>query len=159
MPAGQFSEAIQGTIMKKLLLGSAMLAALVAGPALAADMPVKARPLPPPVWSWTGFYVGGNVGYAWAHSDATASVDCPATVPPGWVCALNLPESLPNIPALNAAGSGSLDPRGFTGGIQAGYNLQTGNTVFGVEVDFGALRLNASRSGEGDRQAVIEVTG
>ena len=33
--------------------------------ALAADMPLKAPPMiaPAPAWSWTGFYIGGNVGY------------------------------------------------------------------------------------------------
>src|SRR5262249_54896635 len=51
---------IRGEVMKRLLLGS-MLAAVIAAPALAADMPAKApvyKAPPPPVWSWTGFYVG-----------------------------------------------------------------------------------------------------
>ena len=57
--------------MKKLFLASA--AALVTlnagGSALAADMPVKARPAPPPaVYSWTGCYGGGFVGYGWGKS-------------------------------------------------------------------------------------------
>ncbi len=43
--------------MKKFLLGSVALAAVIAGPAMAADMPLKAPP-PPPVFSWTGCYVG-----------------------------------------------------------------------------------------------------
>jgi len=48
-----------------------MLAALVAGPAMAADMPVKARPLPPPppVYNWTGCYVGVGVGYGMFNQD------------------------------------------------------------------------------------------
>jgi len=34
----------------------------------AADLPVKARPLPPPPpFSWTGFYIGAQVGYAAAQ--------------------------------------------------------------------------------------------
>jgi outer membrane immunogenic protein len=47
--------------MKRFLLGSVALAAMIAGPAMAADMPLKA---PPPVvlYSWTGCYVGGHVG-------------------------------------------------------------------------------------------------
>jgi outer membrane immunogenic protein len=38
------------------------LAALIATPAMAADMPLKARPAPiiVPFYSWTGFYVGGH---------------------------------------------------------------------------------------------------
>ncbi|HEX5515989.1 MAG TPA: porin family protein, partial [Pseudolabrys sp.] len=38
--------------------------------ASAADMPVKAprAPAPPPVYNWTGFYVGGHVGYLWGRT-------------------------------------------------------------------------------------------
>ena len=53
--------------MKKLLLATSAIAALViAAPAGAADIPVKARPLPPPppaCAQFGGFYFGGNVGY------------------------------------------------------------------------------------------------
>jgi len=44
-----------------------------AASALAADMPVKAPPLADPPVSWTGLYVGGNAGGAWATtSDSNA---------------------------------------------------------------------------------------
>ena len=50
--------------MKRFLLATVALAALSA-PAAAADLatkyPVKAIPVP--VFSWTGFYIGANVGY------------------------------------------------------------------------------------------------
>jgi outer membrane immunogenic protein len=41
------------------------------GSALAADIPVKARPLPPspPVYNWTGCYVGVGVGYGMFNQD------------------------------------------------------------------------------------------
>jgi outer membrane immunogenic protein len=43
---------------------------MIGPPVLAADMPVKAPPPPPvPVWSWTGCYVGGNVGAGWTRQD------------------------------------------------------------------------------------------
>ena len=35
--------------------------------AYAASMPVKA--LPPAVWSWAGFYIGGHGGYGWKRND------------------------------------------------------------------------------------------
>src|SRR5712691_5277617 len=54
-----------GLAMKKILLGSVALI-VMSVPVLAADMPVKAVPLPP-AWSWTGCYVGLNVGYTWAR--------------------------------------------------------------------------------------------
>jgi outer membrane immunogenic protein len=50
------------------------------------------------------------------------------------------------LPAVNAAGTGSLSDRGFTGGVQGGYNIQTGNFVFGLEIDAESFNLGASRS-------------
>jgi outer membrane immunogenic protein len=51
--------------MKSFLLGSVGLAAMLAAPAMAADMPVA--PPPPPVvyYDWSGAYVGGNIGGVW----------------------------------------------------------------------------------------------
>ena len=60
--------------MKKFLLAGVALTALVAGPAMAADLPVRAPVYkgPPPVvtyFSWTGCYVGGHVGGLWVKKD------------------------------------------------------------------------------------------
>jgi outer membrane immunogenic protein len=58
--------------MKKLLLAGAAIFALCSASAMAADVPVKmpykAAPAAP-VFNWSGFYVGGNVGYGWASKD------------------------------------------------------------------------------------------
>ena len=62
--------------MKRLLLSSAALTLLAIGPALAADLPRKAPPAPAvvaPVWNWTGFYIGGNVGGVWQHDDGDSN--------------------------------------------------------------------------------------
>lgn len=63
--------------MKKLLLSCTAIAALVATPALAADLArspapyYKAPPAMAPAFSWTGCYVGGDVGGGWLRdSDA-----------------------------------------------------------------------------------------
>src|SRR5881296_586308 len=56
--------------MKKLLLASTAVGALaIAGPALAADIPVKAPPAvaPVPVFTWTGCYIGGHAGFGSAQ--------------------------------------------------------------------------------------------
>jgi outer membrane immunogenic protein len=53
--------------MKRFFWGALSLVAMAA-PALAADLPVKAPPpVIPPMFNWSGFYIGGNGG--WAQSD------------------------------------------------------------------------------------------
>jgi outer membrane immunogenic protein len=53
--------------MKKFLLGTLGLVAMVA-PAVAADLPVRAPPpMIPPMFNWSGFYIGGNGG--WGRTD------------------------------------------------------------------------------------------
>ncbi len=60
--------------MKKVILTGLALAALAAtGPAIAADMPVKAPVAPPVIDPWTGFYVGVNAGYSWGDWDNSGS--------------------------------------------------------------------------------------
>ena len=57
--------------MNRILLGTAALVALAA-PAFAADMPARpyskapAYTAPAVVYNWTGFYIGGHVGGAFA---------------------------------------------------------------------------------------------
>src|SRR3954454_14494393 len=66
--------------MKKTILGAALLAAL-AGPAFAAD--IAARPYskapaytaPAVVYNWTGFYIGGHVGGAFAGDNSFQGSD------------------------------------------------------------------------------------
>jgi outer membrane immunogenic protein len=65
--------------MKKFLLGTLGLVAMVA-PALAADLPVKAPPpMIPPMFNWSGFYIGGNGG--WGRSDDCWDVLSPLAFP------------------------------------------------------------------------------
>jgi outer membrane immunogenic protein len=66
--------------MKKTILGAAVLAAL-AGPAFAADMPARpsakapAYTAPAVVYNWTGFYIGGHLGGAFAGDNNLQSND------------------------------------------------------------------------------------
>ena len=66
--------------MKKFLLGTVALAAL-ASPAFAADMPARtytkapAYTAPALVYNWTGFYIGGHVGGAFAGSNSLLGSD------------------------------------------------------------------------------------
>jgi outer membrane immunogenic protein len=86
---------------------------------------------------WTGFYLGGNLGYTWGRVDNSLGIIDGAT------CHFGCPGG--NDAAIAAeAGSPSLNPGGITGGIQFGYNWQPSNWVFGLETDFGAFSLNQS---------------
>ena len=54
--------------MKKILLGTIGLVAMAA-PALAADLPVKAPPpYVPPMYNWSGFYIGANGGWGMSEN-------------------------------------------------------------------------------------------
>jgi outer membrane immunogenic protein len=110
--------------MKKLLLAATALTA-AAGSALAADLPARRMAPPPPMvmpaFTWTGFYIGGNAGYAWSETSATLGGTDPLS-------AAAVAAVLPN-PTLK------LKPDGFTGGGQIGYNYQFGNVVLGIEAD------------------------
>ncbi len=136
---------------RTFLLSTAAVTALLAVPAAAADLlPVKAPKAPPAILAdpWTGFYAGLNVGAAWGHSDATTSVPCGAPgSPPGYLC--DVVSITTNAAAVAAAGTGPLSATGFTGGVQAGYNWRYNNVVLGVETDFDAFHLNASRTVSG----------
>jgi outer membrane immunogenic protein len=132
--------------MKSRLLRGVALPVLLASPAMAADLPVKAPPAPAPlpvaISDWTGFYIGLNAGGAWASADPNTSASC--------VPALGFPMAyLPciDVPLVGAAGTGSLSSSNFIGGGQVGYNWQSNNTVLGVELDFDSFHIRASRQG------------
>jgi outer membrane immunogenic protein len=115
--------------MKTAFLTSASIAAvLLATGAQAADLgrrPVyKAAPPPVSVWSWTGVYVGANVGAVRGRS----TID---NGPPG-------------INGLWLPGPSSNNGTGFIGGLQAGYNWQISQAVIGIEGDISWSSLSRS---------------
>lgn len=124
--------------MKKFLLGSSALVAMFASSAMAADMraPVfkAAPPAFVPAYSWTGCYVGGNVG--WAHErDKLSTFASPA---PNNINAAART-------AIQNAGLTAISGDGFVGGGQVGCNWQTSAFVLGVEGDFSFLEAKATR--------------
>jgi len=129
-----------GRDMRRLSLASAALLAMLASPAMAADMRAKApvfkAPPPVAVFSWSGFYVGGNIGYSWGRSRNDWNVFAPALV------VVN-PTVCP--PALCASGSDSNKINGAIGGLQAGYNWQMANAVVGLEADVQASGQKGSQ--------------
>jgi outer membrane immunogenic protein len=98
--------------MKKVLLGSTVIAGLVlAGAAAqAADMPLKAPRAAPYYSDWTGFYIGIHGGYGWGR--------------------INPDDGDFTSPFHNPK------PKGGLFGGQAGYNWQYGRAVVGLEVDY-----------------------
>jgi high affinity Mn2+ porin len=105
---------------------AAFYAIAVHQPAVAADLPVKAPPSSTP-FDWTGFYFGGNVGFATASSNWLATeVGAPAPALVGTVDLFN---------SYNAfKGTGS-----FFHGLQAGYNaMLPSRLVVGFEADLTA---------------------
>ena len=124
-----------------IIRGIAVSALLIVAPfsvASAADMALKAPPPPAPVWDWTGFYLGGDVGGYGSRQSATAN-----PVPPGF--------GTPSIAGAGLAGFGllptssSLNKSGVLGGPYAGYNWQMHNWLLGVEGDFTFLNLEPQR--------------
>jgi len=92
---------------------SSVLLAAFSGIASAADLPSRAPPPvfvpPPPIFTWTGFYVGLNVGYGIGRTDHFDFVT-----------------------------DGTIAPHGVNGGFvggTAGYNYQAGPLVVGVLAD------------------------
>jgi outer membrane immunogenic protein len=104
--------------MKKLLLTGVAFTALIAGPAMAADLAVRA-PAYVPAWSWAGFYIGVNGGGGIALG-SIEDKDC-------WFCASDSFHK----------GFGEI-------GGQIGYNWQFGSAVLGVEADWNWNSLDYS---------------
>ena len=97
------------------------------GGALAADMPVKAPPPPPPPPSWSGCYLGADVGGGVRSSENVTWVD------PNFL--LGIGGAVPSPLALFPVGNNG-DSFGVTAGFYAGYNWQFSPIgVFGVEGD------------------------
>jgi outer membrane immunogenic protein len=117
---------MEGEMRKSILFAAAAVAFLgIPASGQAADMPVKApmMPPPPPPFSWTGFYIGGNLGGARANVNVTDSFS-------------------------GQTFSRSSDSV-FIGGGQIGYNYQFNTFVLGFEWDFDAVANNNDRVGNG----------
>jgi outer membrane immunogenic protein len=93
---------------------------LPGGLAKAADLPARsAAPVYTslPLFTWTGFYAGGQIGYGWGRANF----------------------GLPAVPTF--AGS---SPDGIVGGAHAGYNYQINQFVLGLEGDIDGTGISRS---------------
>src|SRR5258705_7231998 len=124
--------------MKQISLGAIAIAALLTGPVMAADMPVKApvvrAPAAAAIFNWSGFSVGGFVGGAWS----------------GRVTASDLFSEGPVYPVggeWSAFGDSHFKLKASViGGVTAGVNWQAAGSslVWGLEGEFGYMRLKGS---------------
>ena len=101
-------------------LFAAILSLAICGQARADGPPVSGFLFTVEPMMWTGFYLGGTGGYGNTHFEMSV----PATFAPG----------------------ATPDGNGGVGGVVVGYSQQIGVFVGGLEVDFMAGTLEASRS-------------
>ena len=110
--------------MRHTLLGAVGTLALLTSGVSAADLPRKPQPAPVlapmPVNNWTGCYIGGNVGGAWANIEVTDVTAGGAT--------------------------GSRNNSGFAGGGQIGCDYQMGPWVVGFRNMFDGTSLTGGRT-------------
>ncbi len=105
-------------MIRKFLVPAAALVA--AAPVLAADL--ASPPVYPPavpLFTWTGLYLGGQIGYAWVTDTLTVS-------PFGF--------------------GTNFTPNGVVGGAHVGYNLQVSQFVVGLEGDVEGTGISRSFS-------------
>lgn len=116
--------------MKKLAFG--MLAAVaMTGSAFAADMAPRYAKAPPPppvvVYSWTGCYIGGNVGGGWARTSQSQ------------IAKVGGAAIIPNTDFGSSTGSD------FVGGGQIGCDYQFANNwVVGIQAMYDYGRISSS---------------
>ncbi|WP_029583296.1 outer membrane protein [Bradyrhizobium sp. URHD0069] len=99
-----------------LWLTLAALGAVPSGAVFAADMPLKAAPIAPVFYDWSGVYIGLHAGYGGAMKDWTADT-------------------------IGA----DFTAKGFLGGGQIGINKQIGSLVFGLELDGSWANISGSQ--------------
>lgn len=104
---------------RKFLLASVGAVALTASAAQAADLPSRAPPpayIPPaPIFTWTGIYLGGQIGYAWGSGNLHYTLFDPT-----------------GTGTILSTGVGGT-PSGVIGGAHVGYNYQINQWVIGLE--------------------------
>jgi outer membrane immunogenic protein len=107
--------------MRRQILLASVGAIAIAGSAFAADLGPPPTP-PPPVFTWGGLYIGGQVGYAWGSDPIVV-----ATV-------FGPPNAFFND-----------KPNGVIGGAHLGFNLQIAQWVAGIEGTVDGTSLHGTR--------------
>jgi outer membrane immunogenic protein len=111
--------------MKKFLLAGVAAIAFASG-AQAADLGVRrgavAEAIIAPVFGWTGFYVGAQIGYGWGRN--TRDV-------------------------IGGGFTNAYNSNGLLGGVHIGYNYQINSLVLGIVADIEAAGINGNDANVG----------
>ena len=135
--------------MKRVLtLGIGALALVgstfTAGAADLGTSPIgKAPVIAPPIFNWTGFYVGVGLGGRWTESDWQTTCLAPTVL--GTATCPN--DVFAGTTRINNDNPGLFDQTGFRVSGYAGFNWQIQNWVLGVEGDFGWADNTETRTG------------
>src|ERR1700742_753964 len=114
--------------MKKIILAT-VLAGVGSTAAWSADLGVPNTPAMAEVYNWTGFYIGGDVGFAGVKHNFTS----------------NFAQPDPNPSFANNIQDNPFSSTPFVGGGHAGFNWQFApNLVAGVEGDWQSVRSSQS---------------
>lgn len=114
-----------------LSIGAATLNAVAGPEPIASAKDKNIMPVPPEPCSWTGFYVGGHIGYGWMNPDT------------------NLDPRPHEFFTAAEPTDVDLSMTGVVGGGQVGYNYQWGHFVIGAEADFSGANIDDSTTHTG----------
>lgn len=113
-----------------VVLAATGLSLALAQSAAAADLSLPpVYKAPPPVFSWTGWYIGVNGGGGWGQTSHTATA------------------GITDIPGLPALTTGNFNTRGGLAGGTVGYNYQTGPWLLGAEADLDWSNIRGTFNG------------
>jgi outer membrane immunogenic protein len=130
-------------MLRKIIATTALTAissVILGSVAIAADLPstkgppVYTPPPPPPAFSWSGVYIGAQVGYAWNNTSSPFDESFGFSLP------------------------GESNGGGVIGGGHIGYNYQVSQFVFGLEGDVNGSSQRASGVDPFDYAGVVGYT-
>ena len=120
-------------MLQRRILTALLTSAAFVSVAHAADLGGRAPPPPAPyvpaapVFTWSGFYVGANVGGGFSDNNTTRY---------NYLDPLECGDAACDLPSSTVWRRGSTNNSGFLGGAQVGYNWQMNSMVLGLEADW-----------------------
>ncbi|HEX2555459.1 MAG TPA: hypothetical protein VHL98_17310 [Microvirga sp.] len=116
-------------------------------------IPIGPPPMVPvgvgvPLLTWSGFYTGLNVGYSFMGG-GSSSLTTPSAAGDAFTV----------VPAAGASFGSEGNRGGLLGGVQAGYNMQFGTVVAGIEADLQAADMPRSGNAPGGGVRVAGLRG